>query len=161
MILISVVSFVTRGLSLGVDFTGGRNYIVRFDQPVNTEHVRQMLEGAFGDANAQVITFGNDNQVRISTKYKIDYADEAVEMEMEGILYERLKPLLKEGTDMEHFADHYIQSSQKVGPTIADDIKRASVWAVLFSLIIVSLYIFIRFNDFAFSIGFKSKLRTK
>ncbi len=158
MILISVVSFVTRGLSLGVDFTGGRNYIVRFDQPVNTEHVRQMLEGAFGDANAQVITFGNDNQVRISTKYKIDYADEAVEMEMEGILYERLKPLLKEGTDMEHFADHYIQSSQKVGPTIADDIKRASVWAVLFSLIIVSLYIFIRFNDFAFSIGTMASL---
>ena len=158
MILICVVSFVTRGLSFGVDFTGGRNYVVRFDQPVNTENVREMLEGAFEDATVQAITFGNDNQVRLSTKYKIDYADDAVENEIESILYERLKPLLKDGTTLEQFNDQNIQSSQKVGPTIADDIKRGAIWAVLFSLLIISLYIFIRFNDFAFSAGTMASL---
>ena len=158
MILICVASFATRGLSFGVDFTGGRNYIVRFDQPVNTEDVRNMLEEAFDDAAAQVITFGNENQVRISTKYKVDYADDAVELEIETILFEHLKPLLKEGSTVQQFIDQNIQSSQKVGPTIADDIKRGAVWAVLLSLLIVSLYIFIRFNDFAFSVGTMASL---
>lgn len=152
-ILICIGSFATRGLSLGVDFTGGRNFVIRFDQAVKTEDVRNLLENAFEDAEAQVITFGNDEQVRVSTKYKVAFNDDATEKEIENILYENLKPLLKDDSTLEEFSTVNILSSQKVGPTIADDIKRGSVWAVLFSLLIISLYIFIRFNDFAFSLG--------
>lgn len=157
IIAICLVSLFTRNLSYGIDFSGGRNYVVRFDQNVNTEDVRELLEEAFQDENeqasAQVITIGDENQVRISTKYKIGDNSESADNDVISKMYQHLKPMLKEGTSQDEFVSEYIQSSQKVGPTVADDIKTAAVWAILFSLVIVSLYIFIRFKDFAFSVG--------
>ncbi|NDV47040.1 protein translocase subunit SecDF [Paludibacter sp. 221] len=153
MIVICIVSLFTRGLSLGIDFSGGRNYVVRFEQPVQTEEVRSLLDDAFEDAAAQVITIGSDNQVRISTKYKIDDNSESVDNEMETILYNSLQPLLGDNVTKEEFVQDYIQSSQKVGPTIADDIKRSAVFAVIFAILAIGLYVFIRFRGFGYSLG--------
>jgi SecD/SecF fusion protein len=152
LIAISVLSFVTRGFSLGIDFSGGRNYVVRFDEPVKTQDVRDLLADDFGGTGIQVITIGSDNQVRISTKYKIEDNSETIDDEIEAILYNGLKPLLKDAT-LEEFVDNNIQSSQKVGPTIADDIKRAAVWAVVIAIFAIGLYIFIRFRAVSYSLG--------
>jgi SecD/SecF fusion protein len=153
LLLVSVISFATRGLNLGVDFSGGRNYVVRFDEPVKTAEVRDMLEGQFEGAGVQVITIGSENQVRISTKYKIEENSETVDNEIEEKLYQGLKPLLKADVTKDVFVDANIQSSQKVGPTIADDIKTAAVWAVIFALLAIGLYIFIRFREFSYALG--------
>jgi SecD/SecF fusion protein len=153
-ILICLASLATRGLSWGVDFTGGRSYVVKFDHAVNTEDVRSDLEDAFGTGTSPlVITYGNDAQVRITTKYKSDVEGDDIEKEITTILYDRLKPMLKEGTTIAQFNDTYVQSSQRIGPTIADDLAKSSIWAVIITLLVISLYIFIRFKDFAFSLG--------
>jgi len=153
LLLVSVISFATRGLNLGVDFSGGRNYVVRFDQSVKTDEVRDLLEGQFEGTSVQVITIGSDNQVRVSTKYKIDENSETIDNEIEDKLYQGLKTLLKEGVTKDVFVDENIQSSQKVGPTIADDIKTAAVWAVLFAILAIGLYIFIRFRELSYALG--------
>lgn len=152
LITVSILSFVTRGFSLGIDFSGGRNYVVRFDEPVKTQDVRDLLADDFEGTSVQVITIGSDNQVRISTKYKIDDNSETIDDEIEAILYNGLKPMLKDAT-LDEFIDNNIQSSQKVGPTIADDIKRAAVWAVLIAIVAIGLYIFIRFRALSYSLG--------
>jgi SecD/SecF fusion protein len=143
---------------LGIDFSGGRNYIVRFDQPVSTENVRDLLESQFEGSGVSVISIGNENQVRISTKYKIDDNSENVGGEIEGKLYTGLKSLLKADVTQEQFVENNIKSSQKVGPTIADDIKTGAIWAVIVALFGISLYILIRFSDIAFSIGAMASL---
>ncbi|MDX9748650.1 MAG: protein translocase subunit SecDF, partial [Paludibacter sp.] len=153
LITVSILSFVTRGFSLGIDFSGGRNYVVRFDEPIKTQDVRDLLADDFEGTAVQVITIGADNQVRISTKYKIDDNSETIDDEIEAILYNGLKPMLKESVSLEQFTDEYIMSSQKVGPTIADDIKRAAVWAVLIAIIAIGLYIFVRFRAVSYSLG--------
>ncbi len=153
LIAISLISFATRGLSLGVDFSGGRNYVVSFDKPVKTDDVRKMLSNSFDGTSAQVITIGSDNQVRISTKFKIDDNSENIDDEVEGRLYNGLKPLLNASVTKEQFVKENIKSSQKVGPTIADDIKTAAVWAVIFSLLAIGLYIFIRFRELGYALG--------
>jgi SecD/SecF fusion protein len=152
LIVVSVLSFATRGFSLGIDFSGGRNYVVRFDEPVKTQDVRDLLADDFDGTAVQVITIGSENQVRISTKYKIDDNSETIDDEIEAILYNGLKPLLKDAS-LDEFKDEHIQSSQKVGPTIADDIKRAAVWAVLFAILAIGLYILIRFRSYSYSLG--------
>lgn len=152
LITVSILSFVTRGFSLGIDFSGGRNYVVRFDEPVKTQDVRDLLADDFVGTSVQVITIGSDNQVRISTKYKIDDNSETIDDEIEAILYNGLKPLLKDAS-LEDFVDNNIQSSQKVGPTIADDIKRAAVWAVVIAILAIGFYIFIRFRAVSYSLG--------
>jgi SecD/SecF fusion protein len=152
LIAISVLSFVTRGFSLGIDFSGGRNYVVRFDESVKTDEVRKLLSNAFDGTSAQVITIGSDNQVRISTKFKISDDSETIDDEMEARLYNGLKPLLKNVT-LEQFVQDNIMSSQKVGPTIADDIKRSAIWAVLIAIAVIGLYIFIRFRTIGYSLG--------
>jgi SecD/SecF fusion protein len=108
----------------------------------------EQLEGA-----VSVITIGTQDQVRISTNYKIADSDPAVDQEIESKLYEGLKPLLAQGTTLEQFTGSYIQSSQKVGPSMADDIKNAAILAVIFAMICMALYILVRFRDIAFSIG--------
>lgn len=153
MIVICIGSLAVRGLSLGIDFSGGRNYVVRFEQPVNTEDVRSLLEDAFEGTSAQVITIGAENQVRISTKYKIDENSEEVDNEIETILYEYLKPMLGDNVTKDMFTENFIQSSQKVGPTIADDIKRSAIWAIVFAILGIGLYIFIRFREWGYSAG--------
>jgi len=152
LITISILSFVTRGFSLGIDFSGGRNYVVRFDEPVKTQDIRDLLADDFVGTSVQVITIGSDNQVRISTKYKIDDNSETIDDEIEAILYNGLKPMLKDAT-LDEFIDNNIQSSQKVGPTIADDIKRAAVWAVVIAILAIGFYIFIRFRALSYSLG--------
>ena len=153
MFLISFISFGTRGFSLGIDFTGGRNYVVNFEKPVKTEDVKKLLKDAFEGDSPQVITIGSDNQVRISTKYKIQENGTNVDNEIESKLYTSLKPMLNNGTTEAQFIKENIKSSSKVGPTIADDIKRAAIWAVLFAIIGIGLYIMIRFREWGYTLG--------
>ena len=153
MIVAALCGLLFQGLNYGVDFSGGRNYVVRFEQSVNTEDVRELLDDAFDGAGVQVISIGADNQVRISTKYRIQETGEQVDNDIITVLYENLKPMLADGLTLEQFANESILSSQKVGPSIADDIKTSAVWAILFAMIAIFLYIFIRFRDFAFSVG--------
>ncbi|MDR3142232.1 MAG: protein translocase subunit SecDF [Tannerellaceae bacterium] len=152
IIALGGISMATIGLNNGIDFTGGRNYIVRFDRNVNTEEVYGLLNDQLEGA-VSVITIGTPDQVRISTNYKITDNDPAVDQDIESKLYEGLKPLLAQGTTLEQFSGNYIKSSQKVGPSMADDIKNAAVLAVIFAMICMALYILIRFRDIAFSIG--------
>ena len=152
LIVLGSISMATIGLNNGIDFTGGRNYIVRFDQRVQTENVRNML-GAQLDGAVSVITIGSSDQVRISTNYKITDSSPTIDREIESKLFEGLKPLLKEGTTIDQFVDSNIQSSQKVGPSMADDIKNSAYLAVLFAMICMAAYILLRFRDVAFSAG--------
>ena len=152
IVLAGVVSLFTRGLNQGIDFTGGRTYVVKFEESVNTMDVQNSLEAVFGEP-PQVITFGSDNQVRISTKYKIDEDAVEVDEEVEQLLYTGLQPLLGDDVDFETFMNDYRQSSQKVGPTIADDIKVQAVWAVLFALVVIFIYILIRFRNWQYGLG--------
>ncbi len=152
IIILGGISMMTIGLNNGIDFTGGRNYIVRFDQDVKTDEVRGMLDEKL-DGAVSVITIGTPNQVRISTNYKIDSTDPSVDHEIETILYEGVKSLLPEGTTVDQFTDSYVQSSQKVGPSMADDIKNSAIMAVIFAMFCMAAYILLRFRDVSFSVG--------
>ena len=154
-------------LNLGIDFSGGRNYVVRFDNSINTQDVRESLDDVFkatleeGETfGINVITYGNDaNQVRISTNYRIHEETAEADEQIEGLLYEGCKPFLGENITFDDFrstdsnAEVGIMSSQKVGPAIADDIKTSAVWAVLAALVVIFLYILLRFRNFAYSVG--------
>jgi SecD/SecF fusion protein len=153
LMLISCISFATRGFSLGIDFSGGRNYVVAFDKTVSTDHVRTLLQNAFDGDMPQVITIGSDNQVRIATKYKINDNSSTIDNEIEGKIYDNLKPLLKSSVTKTQFISENIKSSQKVGPTVADDIKRSAVWAVILAIFGIGLYIFIRFREWGYALG--------
>lgn len=152
VIAVFVVSFFTRGMNQGIDFSGGRNYVVRFEQPVSPLEIENMLEPSFEGHSLSVITITSSNQVRISTNYRIADNGEEVDREIETKLYEGMKSLLGD-TTYEEFSENMIQSRQKVGPTIADDIKVGAYWAVFFSLIAMALYILLRFRNIAFSAG--------
>lgn len=150
VIVLGIVSLFTLKLNTGIDFTGGRNYIVRFENPVNTQEVTQKLRPAFGeDYTVSAITIGSSNQVRISTNYKYEEMTDAVDAEIKGIMTSSLKDYMKEGDNI----DQYIQSSQVVGPSVADDMARAAVVAVVIAIICMGLYILLRFRDVAFSIS--------
>ena len=154
-------------LNLGIDFSGGRNYVVRFDRNINTQYVRESLDKTFSATledgelfSLNVITYGNDaNQVRISTNYRIHEDNAEADEYIEGLLYEGCKPFLGDDITFEDFhstesnANVGIMSSQKVGPAIADDITTSAVWAVLAALVVIFLYILIRFRNFAYSVG--------
>ena len=152
IIILGAISMMTIGLNNGIDFTGGRNYIVRFDQDVKTDEVRNMLDEKL-DGAVSVITIGTPDQVRVSTNFKIDDADPAVDQEIESLLFEGVKPLLPEGTTLDQFTTTYIQSSQKVGPSMADDIKNSAIMAVIFAMFCMAAYILLRFRDISFSVG--------
>lgn len=147
-----LIALFTVGLNSGIDFTGGRNFVVRFDKPVTTGEVTNLLSTPF-EGKVTVITISTEDQVRISTNYKVEENTPEVDAEIESKLYEGLKPLLKEGTTLEEFTSDYIQSSQKVGASMADDIKTGALIAVVLSLIVMAVYILIRFRDVAFSVG--------
>jgi len=152
IVIAGIVSLLTRGLNQGIDFTGGRTYVVKFEESVNTMDVQNSLEGVFGEP-PQVITFGSDNQVRISTKYKIDENAVEVDEEVEQLLFEGLQPFIGDDVSFESFLSNYRQSSQKVGPTIADDIRVQAVWAILFALVVIFIYILIRFRNWQYGLG--------
>jgi len=153
LMLISCISFATRGFSLGIDFSGGRNYVVAFDKAVNADNVRRMLEKGFDGDVPQVITIGSENQVRIATKYKINDNAPTIDYEIEGKIYNNLKPLLNSSVTKDEFIKDNIKSSQKVGPTVADDIKRSAIWAVILAIFGIGIYIFIRFKEWGYALG--------
>ena len=154
LVLISLGSLVFQGLNQGVDFLGGRSYIVRFDKEVKSADIESTLNNAFG--SAEVKTFGAANQLKITTKYKVDQEGLEVDNEIKNILFENLNTVYLTPLTYEEFSagdEVGIMSSIKVGPTIADDIKQNSVWAILGSLIIVFFYILLRFQKWQFSLG--------
>ena len=171
---LGVGSLFTKGLQLGVDFAGGRTYLVRFDKAVDNEKVRTSLTKLFIDDEGlsyapEVKTFGNSNQIKITTSYLVNNIDSEVDNVIAQKLYEGCKFLLpesffigefenlsdeeKEIKYLNKFKEEYIQSSEKVGPTIADDIKQSAVWSIVFSLLVIFVYILIRFRKWQFSLG--------
>ena len=160
ILLICIGSLFVRGLSQSIDFTGGRNFKVQFENAVEPEQVRELISSKFGDANVSVIAIGTDKKtVRISTNYRIEEDGNNVDSEIEAYLYETLKPVLTQNITLETFIDREnhtggsIVSSQKVGPSIADDIKTSAMWSVVLALIAIGLYILIRFRNIAYSVG--------
>lgn len=152
IIVLGAISMMTIGLNNGIDFTGGRNYVIRFNQEVKTDDVRNMLDAQL-DGSVSVIQIGTADQVRVSTNYKIDDNDPTVDQEIENKLFEGVKSLLPEGTTLDEFTTTFIQSSQKVGPSMADDIKNSAILAVIFAMICMAAYILLRFRDVSFSVG--------
>ncbi len=158
IIIIGIASLLTNGLNYGVDFTGGRTYTVRFDNAVNAQEIANNLKDPFGSL-PEVKTFGNANQLKITTKYKIDDNALTVDDEIQNLLYNGLKPYLPESITYDQFkgADNNlnvgVMQNIKVGPTIADDIRQAAIWAILGSLIVVFLYILMRFKKWQYSLG--------
>jgi SecD/SecF fusion protein len=157
LITIGIISILTIGLKQGVDFKGGRSYVVRFDQPMSATEVATTLKGSFGSA-PEVKTYGNDNQLKITTVYKIEEEGQEVDEEVQNALFTGLKSYLG-NTTYENFKPGFektgsgIMSYIKVEPTIADDIKKSALYAVLGSLLVVFLYILLRFRKISFSIG--------
>jgi SecD/SecF fusion protein len=154
IVLVSAGAFFLRGLNQGIDYTGGRNYVIKFEQPVNTVEAQQLLDPEFENHTPSVITIGKSNQVRISTNYMIDSNDQSVDSVIQRKLYAGLKTLLPEGTTYEQFMNgDYIQSQTKVGPSIADDLKQKAVWAICLAVLAIGLYILLRFRDISYSVG--------
>jgi len=152
IVVISIFSLFTRGLDLGVDFKGGRNIVIEFPHKVSPQQIAQLLEKQFG-ARPTVITFGSERKIRITTRYKIENEDPDVDKEIQEIIYNGLKPLIDDNVSFEEFINKYWIMNQKVGPTIASDIKRQAVVAIFVSLIFMFLYIFIRFRNWQFGLG--------
>lgn len=156
MIVISFGSLATRGLNLGIDFQGGRNYVVRFDKEVSVAQVREALANVpeFKDDAPEVKTYGPSRQVKITTKYEINSSDPDIDAKIQGMLYEGLKGFYAKDMSYDQFTSDSeksdmmlgIMSSQKVGPTIANDVTRKAVWAVVISLVVIFIYIAIRFK---------------
>jgi len=157
LMLVGATSLVTGGLDAGVDFVGGRSYTVRFDQPMNPTEVSDELSKTFG--SAIVKTYGADNQLKITTKHRIQETGVTVDTEVEKQLYTALTKYLPSGLTFDNFSKSFEgktigkMSYNKVGPTIADDIKRGALIAVIGSLIVVFLYILLRFRRWQFSLG--------
>ena len=166
-IAVCVVSFLVRGLAQSIDFTGGRNFVVQFEQQVEPETVRDLLKTKITEDNVQAIALGTDKKtIRITTNYRIEEESATIDSEVEAFIYESLKEggLLGEGTTLEIFIDREnrtggsIISSQKVGPSIADDIKTSAIWSVVLALIAIGAYILLRFRNIAYSVGATASL---
>ncbi len=155
--VIMIASFFIQGLNPGIDFTGGRNYVVRFDSEVKTNEVRAAVAEVFG-GNPEVKTFGGNNQVRITTNYKIASDEPAVDAEISSMLYQAVEKFYVNGEiTEEQFAAQVdprgIQSVQKVQPTIAHELLRDAFWAVAISLVLIFVYIAIRFRNWQFGLS--------
>ena len=148
-------SLFTSGLDQGIDFVGGRTYTVRFDRDMNTEEVKQSTDRIFG--SSEIKTIGSPNQLKISTKYRVDDNTAEADEDVQRKLYESLQIFLPENFTYDQFlnAENNVgkMMSAKVSPTIADDIKQNSFWAILGSLVVVFLYILFRFRKWQFSLG--------
>lgn len=159
--VVFILSFMFKGFSKSIDFTGGRNYVLRFEKPVQPEQVRNALEGAFGESNFSAIAIGVDGRnIRITTNYKIESNDQNVDDEVERILFNSLtKAGLVTQTDISKFRNPDIReggsiiSSAKVGPSVAKDITQGAILSVIIAIIAIFLYILLRFRNVAFSLG--------
>ncbi|WP_343485617.1 protein translocase subunit SecDF [Allomuricauda sp. d1] len=155
---VGAFSLFTKGLQQGVDFVGGRSYQIRFEKAVNPSEIASELNDVFG-SGTNVKTFGEANQIKVTTPYKVDVEGIEVDNEIQNKLYTSLQKYLPDGTSFEDFTvgasekSIGILQSVKVGPTIADDIKKNAVWAVIGSLAVVFLYILLRFRKWQFSLG--------
>ena len=158
IILIGIGSLFTNSLNYGVDFKGGRNYVVKFDQAPNSGEVANSLKEVFGSL-PEVKTYGSNKQLKITTKFRIDEEGQSIDDEVQQLLFNGLQSYLPDGSTMEDFKGGFdnqkfgIMSSIKVEPTIADDIKQAAAWAVFGSLLVVFLYILLRFKKWQYSLG--------
>ena len=157
LILISIISIFTKGFTYGVDFTGGRTYVVRFDKPVTAEEIRQAAIAEF-DGAVEVKQFGGESQMKITTQYKNNEESSEVDAEVEGKLFNALAPFFAEKLTLDEFKStlgnaNGIISSDKVGPTIANDIKRDAVIAVILALIVIFAYIAFRFRGWTWGLG--------
>lgn len=158
-LLIGFVSLFTNGLNFGVDFSGGRTYTVRFEKPVSGPEVANALKAQFG-SSPEVKTFGAANQLKITTKYNVEQNGLAADDEVQQRLFDGLKPFLPDGISIDQFKPGGdsnqklgVMQTVKVGPTIADDIKKDALLAILGSLVVVFLYIFVRFKKWQFGFG--------
>ena len=160
-LVVFAISFVVRGLSKSIDFTGGRNYVIAFERPVEPEQVRGILSNAFPSCNTSALALGTDHKtIRVSTNYKIESNSPTVDDEAEDILYNALK---KGGLVSQKNVDSFknpdirqggsIISSTKVGPSVAKDITYGAIISVLFALVAIFIYILVRFRNVAFSVG--------
>jgi SecD/SecF fusion protein len=157
IILICIASMCFKGFTYGVDFTGGRTYVVRFDQPVTAEGVREACINEF-DGAVEVKQFGGESQMKITTAYKVEDESTAVDTEIEGKLFNALKPFFFEDLTLDEFTStlenpNGIISSDKVGASIASDIKRAAIFSVLLSLLVIFAYIAFRFRGWTWGLG--------
>ncbi len=154
IIVICSVSFFTRGFNYGIDFKGGRTYVVRFDKDVKVAEVGSALSDVFGET-PEVKTFGGNNQVKITTDYKIENMSDKSDNEADSLLLVGLQKggFIGDHVSKEQFDSDYRLTSQKVGPTISDDIKKDAVIAVILSLVIIFLYIVIRFSNWEYGLG--------
>ena len=168
IIIVSLVSIFTKGFSYGVDFTGGRTYVVRFDQPVDAEAIRAAVNDAFDNAAAndesvdnaaaEIKQFGGESQMKITTTYKVEQESTDVDVEVENILYNALKGFFTNGITLDEFTStqdnpNGIISSDKVGPTIANDITRDAIIAVIIALFVIFAYIAFRFRGWTWGLG--------
>ena len=153
MITASIISFAVRGFDKGIDFKGGRTFVVRFDKDVKVDEIKNALAPIF-NSTPDVKTYGNNNQVRITTGYKIEENTADVDNEVEELLYQGLKKANYIGDVSEDtFSKINLQSTQKVGPTISDKLTRDAILAVLFSLVLIFLYIVVRFDSWHYGLG--------
>ncbi len=163
VLVLSVISFFVLGLNLGTDFTGGRAYTIRFDKAVSAEEVRAALDGAFVDGDAAAVScevkqYGDANQMRIVTQYKFDDTSEETTAEVDEIIYNALKPLYSYDISFDSFRFtqddlNGIISAEKIGPSIAKDMTWNAIYAVLFSLVAIGLYIAARFKKWQWAVG--------
>ena len=169
VIIICIVSMFTKGFTYGVDFTGGRTFVVRFDQPVSTEEVREATIAAFSAADeadqtqsygsaVEVKQFGGESQMKITTQYKVTEESTEVDAEVEQILYNALKGFFAEDLTLDEFTStlenpNGIISSDKVGPTIANDTKSDAIIAVIIALFAIFVYIAVRFKKWTWGFG--------
>jgi len=156
--IVSIYSLATNGLDQGVDFVGGRTFQVRFEKPVEVEGIKAELAKIF-DGSAEVKIIGNDNQLKITTKYKVEEHGIEADEEVNKLLYDNLKKHYSAGLTYDKFVNAYdgkkygILLASKVGPTIAEDIKTNAYWAVIGAMLIVGLYLVISFRKWQYSLG--------
>lgn len=150
---VAISSLAIRGLNPGIDFVGGRSYIIRFEKPVTTVEVANQMKTVFGGEAPEVKTIGSANQVKVTTKYKIASTDPAVDGEVDSLMYVGSKSFISSDVTFNDFQNNYKQSSIKVGPTIAHDIKRDAFIAVIAALFAIFLYILVRFRYWSYSAG--------
>lgn len=151
ILILGVASFFN-GFDEGVEFSGGRSYTIKFDKPVNTDEIRDELKVVFGEAPI-VKTVDTKNQVNITTSYKIKETGTNIDTEVEGLLFKGVSKQLPAGTSFNTFETVYKQRSQTVLPTISDDLKAGAQKATIFAILVICLYIFIRFRDWRYSLG--------
>lgn len=152
IILAGIGSMFVNGFNLGVDFKGGRSYVVQLDKEISSSEVRELLGETMG-SRPEVKTFGGDNKFRITTSYLINDKSEEADLKAETKLFEGLKSLIPANMTYEDFASKVVLSSQKVGPTIVDDIKISAVYSIIFGIVGICIYILIRFRKLEYSIG--------